>query len=152
MKYEIFYDDETRTVSVELPTGQRGTAKCCPTDAFSLDVGFALACERAKHSKAGNQSSKIFQKPKEYIPEIGDRVRFKSWAQMTTEYGVDRDGDIPVGNTFFTRIMQHLCGTYATVTELYRYRDYIELDNFSCAGNTDWTFSAEMVEKVGRAK
>ena len=146
MKTTIYYDEEKRTVEVELPNGKRGIAKCCPTDSFSLDVGYTLAYERAIHS-----AEKKVGKPEKYVPQVGDRVRFKSWEKMAKEFYVDMGGDINISsNLVFSVDMVPLCGTYATIAKVKKF-GRVELENFSAKNkDTFWNYSAEMLEKVGK--
>lgn len=47
MKYTITVNAEARTVTVNYK-GYEGVARCCPTDAFNVQVGVELALERAR--------------------------------------------------------------------------------------------------------
>lgn len=59
MKYTVTVNEKTRSVTVTLPDGSKGVARCCPTDRFDLTVGTELALERAKvASKAKNTTPK----------------------------------------------------------------------------------------------
>lgn len=53
MQYIVNINENTKTVTVTLPDGSKGVAKCCPTDKFDIGTGIELALERAKVAKAG---------------------------------------------------------------------------------------------------
>lgn len=80
--------------------------------------------------------------------KIGDRVRFKSWARMAKEYRVQDDGDIKIKDVFFTRDMKHLCNTFATVRGTQVGPERILLSDFTAGGDTDWSYSPEMLVRA----
>lgn len=48
MKYTVYVDENARSITVTLPDGSTGVARCCPTDQFDITAGTLLALERAK--------------------------------------------------------------------------------------------------------
>lgn len=46
--------------------------------------------------------------------KVGQRVQFKTWEELVSEFGIDSRGDI-AGGSYFTENMKHLCGTKATI-------------------------------------
>lgn len=52
MKYTVSINEKNRSITVTLPDGTKGTARCCPTDRFDINTGIELALERAKVAKA----------------------------------------------------------------------------------------------------
>lgn len=88
--------------------------------------------------------------------KVGDRVRFKSWDRMVKEYG-GIEGDecisLPNGVSFVPK-MKHLCGTYATISEITNQYgdDRIFLENFTTNGDTGWAYSPEMLVRARTRK
>ncbi len=83
--------------------------------------------------------------PREF--KVGDRVRFKKWDTMRKRYGLDADGDINVGETYFTTHMKHLCGTCATISGFYK-DGFVMLTDFEATGNVGWNYSVKMLVHV----
>ena len=85
--------------------------------------------------------------------KVGDRVRFKSWDRMVKEYGIDEDGGISLPGCFVPS-MKHLCGTYATISEITNQYgdDRIFLENFTTNGDTRWAYSPEMLVRARTRK
>lgn len=83
---------------------------------------------------------------------VGDRVRFKSWSVMYTEFGSAFDGLCcnPINTPIpFIPDMKHLCGTFATVSRVYNDDNCrIELIDFTATDDTSWNYCEQMVEKV----
>ena len=96
-------------------------------------------------------STKKKTTPTKFMPKVGQRVRFRSWKSMEAEFGLDRDGDIPCDGLFLKR-MRHLCGTFATVTEPILGHARHCLSHFSSGGNTEWAYSADMLEPAKLTK
>ena len=55
MKYSVNVNEKSKVITVTLPDGTTGTAKCCDTDNFNLTTGIELALERAKVAKANKE-------------------------------------------------------------------------------------------------
>ena len=52
MKYTVTINEKSRSITVTLADGTKGTARCCPSDRFDINTGVELALERAKVAKA----------------------------------------------------------------------------------------------------
>ena len=78
--------------------------------------------------------------------KVGDRVQFKSWEEMEKEFGLTINGDIKIKPVVFSRDMKHLCGTYATISEIDR--EEVELKDFTSKGDTNWFYSLDMIKPV----
>jgi flagellar biosynthesis/type III secretory pathway protein FliH len=59
MKYTVYVDAKSKTITVTLADGTKGVAKCCDTDQFNLSTGIELALERAKVTKANAEKPKV---------------------------------------------------------------------------------------------
>lgn len=91
-----------------------------------------------------------------YSFKVGDRVRFRSWDDMESEFGMDAaypKGGICIrgGLIYFSHCMRPLCGTYATIETMRKYETGItevKLKDFSCKDT--WlrihVFSTDMLE------
>ena len=79
---------------------------------------------------------------------VGDRVRFKSWDQMSQEFEFDYMGDIKMKSTSFTRPMRHLCGTLATIKKINPKNSEVYLKDFIATGDISWSYDIGMIEKV----
>lgn len=79
-----------------------------------------------------------------YDFSVGDRIRFREWDDMAEEFGV-HDGGI-LCKFLFVRSMLHLCGTTATIAGMYSGLGEITLCDFETDGDTEFTFSADMIE------
>lgn len=78
-----------------------------------------------------------------YNFKVGDRVQFKSWEEMKKEFGLSGDETIPC-SYYFTEMMKHLCGTYATIVSI---RDKkVELKDFTARGDLAWAYSTDMIK------
>ena len=98
---------------------------------------------------------KVDKFPK-YSFNVGDRVRFRSWDDMESEFGMDAaypKGGICIrgGLIYFSHCMRPLCGTYATIETMRKYETGItevKLKDFSCKDT--WlrihVFSTDMLE------
>ena len=87
-----------------------------------------------------------------YEFKVGDRVQFKEWDEMEKEFGLDFSGDINIkccGG--FTASMRHLCGTYATIKEIYR-DGTVYLSEFSTKGDKYWLYHVDMLKPASTKK
>lgn len=89
MKYTVTINEKTRSVTVTLPDGSKGVARCCPTDRFDLTVGTELALERARvASKAKTATPKsvmeLVRELEKALPE-GHMVVVGNGKEMTAE-------------------------------------------------------------------
>lgn len=78
---------------------------------------------------------KVDKFPK-YSFKVGDRVRFRSWDDMESEFGIEpKTGRINIRNKiYFTKDMRPLCKTYATIKSMRVRKDGlmgVELSNLS---------------------
>ena len=152
MNFNVSINEEKRTIEVKLPSGAKGKAKCMHTDHFSYDVGITLALERARVAE------KAVSKPENAVPvkktetkpfKIGERVRFKSWRQMCQEFYVDSAGDIVLPNEeFFLEEMKALCGTYATIVNIYN--GYVDFEKMSAGHHwiNEYDYCLDMIEHI----
>lgn len=78
--------------------------------------------------------------------KVGDRVQFKTWEEMKNEKGYSNYSETMVMNypAVFTREMDYLCGTYATIKEING--NAVELCDFTANGYTDWSYSLDMLK------
>lgn len=107
-----------------------------------LSVNKALNGEYGSEGQAKEHES---ENPVEYKFYEGQRVQFKSWEEMASEYSVDKNGDISCcGN--FTRNMKHLCGTYATVMDFDYEEKIVYLKDFTGRDNIRWIYSTDMLK------
>ena len=102
------------------------------------------------------RAKKLKKVESKYSFKVGDRVRFRSWDDMEREFGVDpayRRGGICIrgGLIYFSHCMRPLCGTYATIETMRKYKTGItevKLKDFSCKDT--WlrihVFSTDMIE------
>lgn len=74
----------------------------------------------------------------------GDRVQIKMWEEMEKEFGLDIEYDIKCRNRFTTD-MKHLCGTFATVSDILS-EHVVRLTNFTARGETEFIFSDDMLK------
>jgi hypothetical protein len=59
MKYTVSVNEKSKVITVTLPDGTIGTAKCCENDSFNLATGIELALERAKVAKANAEKPAV---------------------------------------------------------------------------------------------
>lgn len=95
---------------------------------------------------------KVDKSPK-YSFKVGDRVRFRSWDDMESEFGTEpKTGRINIrGKIYFTKDMRPLCKTYATIESIHVCRDglvEVKLKNFSFNREAirNFVFSTDMLE------
>ena len=80
----------------------------------------------------------------------GDRVQFKTWEEMEKEFFTSKNGESIYCEKIFSKAMKPLCGTFATVISCSAYE--VELDNFSYKGDTDWSYSPDMLKPANTDK
>lgn len=85
--------------------------------------------------------------------KVGDRVRFRSWDDMESEFGVDpKTGSINIrGKIYFDKYMRPLCKTYATIESIRVCRDgLLRVELSKSSSNEDVfnysSFSTDMLE------
>ena len=81
----------------------------------------------------------------------GDRVRFRQWDDMASEFPCGPDGDIRLPGVCFSRGMAHLCGTEATITSVTHWDDWYSMAyltdfQYRGRGGTSWYYSTDMLE------
>lgn len=139
--------DGKKTI-VKLSNGNVGIAKCSPDDEFDEYEGLRIATARAYGIEPFPKAEEK-KNPKNEPFKVGERVQFKTWAEMETEFGVDFFGSINCEYSF-TRTMRCLCGTYATIEIIDGTRVY--LGNFSSKGRNGFIFSTDMIKHIDRTK
>lgn len=82
--------------------------------------------------------------------KVGDRVQFKTWEEMEKEFFTSKNGESIYCEKIFSKAMKPLCGTFATVISCSAYE--VELDNFSYKGDTDWSYSPDMLKPAKNEK
>lgn len=138
--------DGKKTI-VKLSNGNVGIAKCSPDDEFDEYEGLRIATARAYGIEPFPKADEK-KNPKNEPFKVGERVQFKTWAEMETEYGVDFFG---IKCEYkFTYNMRHLCGSYATIEKIDGKRVY--LGNFSSKGRNGFIFSTDMIKHIDRTK
>lgn len=138
--------DGKKTI-VKLSNGKVGIAKCSPDDDFDEYEGLRIATARA-YGKEPFPKAEEKKNPKNEPFKVGERVQFKTWAEMETEYGVDFFG---IKCEYkFTYNMRHLCGSYATIEKIDGERVYLK--DFSSKGRHSWNFSTYMIKHIDRTK
>ena len=95
---------------------------------------------------------KVDKFPK-YSFKVGDRVRFRSWDDMESEFGVEPEtGSINIrGKIYFDKYMRPLCKTYATIESIRVCRDgLLRVELSKSSSNEDVfnysSFSTDMLE------
>lgn len=58
---------------------------------------------------------------------------------MASEYGIDEDGDIKTGASFFVKEMKKYCGKVMTVS-------FVMSDKVFQLGYNEWSFTNDMIE------
>lgn len=115
-------------------------------------------CVRVRWERGINQwcsvkkLKKVDKFPK-YSFKVGDRVRFRSWDDMESEFGVDpKTGSINIrGKIYFDKYMRPLCKTYATIESIRVCRDgLLRVELSKSSSNEDVfnysSFSTDMLE------
>lgn len=74
MKYTVTINEKSRSITVTLADGTKGTARCNPTDRFDINTGIELALERAKVAKATANKEKE-NKMKNPAPSVMELVK-----------------------------------------------------------------------------
>lgn len=139
--------DGKKTI-VKLSNGNVGIAKCSPDDEFDEYEGLRIATARA-YGKEPFPKAEEKKNPKNEPFKVGERVQFKTWAEMEKEFGVDFIGSINCEYSF-TRTMRCLCGTYATIEIIDGTRVYLK--DFSSKGRELCIFSTDMIKHIDRTK
>ena len=73
---------------------------------------------------------------------IGQKVKVRNFQDMVREYGVELNGDILMGNFYFTREMKVFCGEECRIKNVYGDGTY-QLD---IEDSDDWYFTDQMLE------
>ena len=127
-------------------------------DHKSAAVDYCVRVRWEKGTTSGNgewwcRIKKLKKVESKYSFKVGDRVRFRSWDDMESEFGIEpKTGRINIRNKiYFTKDMRPLCGTYATIETMRKYETGItevKLKDFSCKDT--WlrihVFSTDMLE------
>lgn len=133
-------------VVIILNDGQKGIAKCNPSDKFNLAFGTALAVARAygdKETEAKLLAEPVKEKPKF---KVGELVRIRQWDDMKKEFGTVGTSILCLPN--FVKEMKPLCGKYAEIVRLDK-DGRVDLKLFNCDGlYIGWHYSTGMIEKV----
>ena len=84
---------------------------------------------------------------KKYKFHVGQRVQFKSWEEMASQYGLNPTGSIKTTVSFVVG-MKYLCGTYATIIDFCGDENRCHLSNFSKCTTSDcyFNFTTEMLK------
>lgn len=112
-------------------------------DHKSAAIDYCVRVRWEKGTTGGNgewwcRVKKLKKVESKYSFKVGDRVRFRTWADMKCEFGVDprypADICIKKDDMYFTAFMSPLCGTYATIKRIHSPEcgfTRVELTNFS---------------------
>lgn len=87
MKYTVTINEKSRSITVTLADGTKGTARCCPSDRFDINTGVELALERAK------VASKTKAAPAPTNPSVMELVKALEKALPKGEIVVVGNGD-----------------------------------------------------------
>ena len=87
MKYTVTINEKSRSITVTLADGTKGTACCNPTDRFDINTGIELALERAK------VASKTKAAPAPANPSVMELVKALKKALPKGEIVVVGNGD-----------------------------------------------------------
>ena len=84
---------------------------------------------------------------RKYKFHVGQRVQFKSWEEMASQYGLNPNGSIKTTVSFIVG-MKYLCGTYATIIDFCGDENRCYLSNFSkcTTRNCYFNFTTEMLK------
>lgn len=159
---EYISDEVSRFDSIYFPPkGTRG--EILELDDHKSAVDYCVRVRWEKGTTGGNgewwcrtkRLKKVDKSPK-YSFKVGDRVRFRSWDDMESEFGVDptdcsQSISIQGGKITFSKYMRPLCGTYATIESMHVCRDglvEVKLKNFSSDNEATIysVFSSDMLE------
>ena len=84
------------------------------------------------------------EKTQKHEFKVGDRVQFKSWEEMESEFDTFSYIDTAIP---FLPEMKYLCGTYATIKEITIDGKVVLTDSTSNQGNIDdWNYSLDMLK------
>lgn len=105
------------------PKGTRG-------EILELDDHNCVRVRWEKGTTSGNAEwwcrvKKLKKVESKYSFKVGDRVRFRSWDDMESEFGTEPEtGCIKIrGKIYFTKDMRPLCKTYATIKSMHVRKD-----------------------------
>lgn len=156
-----YISDEVSQLDIKYfpPKGTRGEILELD-DHRSDSVDYCVRVRWEKGTTGGNgewwcrvKRLKKVDKPPKYSFNVGDRVRFRSWDDMESEFGLEPiDGSINILNKItFSQYMRPLCGTYATIESMHVCRDglvEVKLKNFSFNREAirHFVFSTDMIE------
>lgn len=82
---------------------------------------------------------------------VGDRVQFKTWEEMEKEFGLNNKGYIKT-SICFTPLMEHLCGTFATILSIGQNGYVVYLKDFTAEGRTFFAYTLDMLKPVNTEK
>lgn len=112
------------------PKGTRG--EILELDDHKSAVDYCVRVRWEKGTTGGNgkwwcrvkKLKKVDKSPK-YSFKVGDRVRFRSWNDMESEFGTEPEtGSINIrGKIYFDKYMRPLCKTYATIKSMHVRKD-----------------------------
>lgn len=139
-----YISDEVSQLDIKYfpPKGTRGEILELD-DHKSAAVDYCVRVRWEKGTTGGNgewwcRVKKLKKVESKYSFKVGDRVRFRTWADMKCEFGVDprypADICIKKDDMYFTAFMSPLCGTYATIKRIHSPEcgfTRVELTNFS---------------------
>ncbi len=57
--------------------------------------------------------------------KVGDKVRVRQWDDMAREFGIDKYGDIDMGNILFSKAMKQYCRKVFTINDISDDRYYV---------------------------
>jgi len=84
------------------------------------------------------------KKVKEF--KVDERIRFKQWTKMKNQYGISEYDNI-LCNLIFLKDMKHLCGTLATIENIYD-NGQINLKDFESTKYTNFYYSTDMITHI----
>ena len=109
-------------------------------DEFVQAVADAIRISSGKKEESSEkEEEKKYHTIKKARYEVGDRVLVKEWDDMASEYGIDEDGDIKTGASFFVKEMKKYCGKVMTVS-------FVMSDKVFQLGYNEWSFTNDMIE------
>lgn len=109
-------------------------------DQFVRAVADAIRISSGKKEESSEkEEEKKYHTIKKARYEVGDRVLVKEWDDMASEYGIDEDGDIKTGASFFVKEMKKYCGKVMTVS-------FVMSDKVFQLGYNEWSFTNDMIE------
>lgn len=121
-----YISDEVSQLDIKYfpPKGTRGEILELD-DHRSDSVDYCVRVRWEKGTTGGNGEwwcmvKKLKKVESKYSFKVGDRVRFRSWDDMESEFGIEPEtGRINIRNKiYFTKDMRPLCGTCATIKSM----------------------------------